>query len=55
MKKRSNEAHLSNTKAPSGDYYGVGVKQKVGRMREDSMSYSSATPKKLGKAPKSLA
>lgn len=27
------EAHVANTKYGSGDYYGTGIKQKVGRVR----------------------
>ncbi len=52
--KRTNEAHTANTKFGSGDYYGTGIKQKVGRMREDYMS-NPISPKKMGEPPKSLA
>jgi hypothetical protein len=54
-KTKSVESHCMHTKYGMGDYYGTGVKQKVGRMREDSMNYSSITSKQFGKAPKSLA
>lgn len=53
--KRTQEAHVSNTKAPMGDYYGSGIKQPVGRMRDDYMSGAPMSDKKMGKPPKSLA
>tara|TARA_R110000868_G_scaffold121883_4_gene323356 strand:- start:7093 stop:7269 length:177 start_codon:yes stop_codon:yes gene_type:complete len=47
-------AHTSKTKKPMGDYYGTGIKQKVGKSRSDSMA--NPVPKsKLGVAPKKLA
>ncbi len=52
--KHHKEAHTANTKYGSGDYYGTGIKQKVGRMCEDSINGTIST-KKLGKPPKSLA
>lgn len=48
-------AHTAPTKYGMGDNYGTGIKQKLGRMREDSMGMISLTPKKLKKPPKSLA
>ncbi len=48
-------AHTSPTKKGMGDYYGSGIKAKLGRMREDSMGMVAMTPKKLKKPPKSLA
>lgn len=48
-------AHTSNSKKGMGDYYGTGIKQNIGRMREDSMGIIAATPNKLKKPPKSLA
>ena len=53
--KRSPEAHVANTKYGMGDYYGTGVKQKVGRLRESYMAEGPMTNKKLGKPPKSYA
>ncbi len=38
-----------------GDYYGSGIKAKVGRMREDQLGFNSVPPKKLMKPPRSLA
>lgn len=48
------QAHTANTKFGSGDYYGTGIKQKVGRMREDYLN-PAISSKDLGKPPKSLA
>lgn len=38
-----------------GDYYGTGIKAKVGRMREDQLRFNSVPPKKLMTPPRSLA
>lgn len=54
MPKKPYEAHTSKTKKAMGDFYGSGVKQKVGISRSDSMM--NPTPKsKLKKPPKSMA
>lgn len=52
--KRTKEAHASPSKTGSGDYYGSGIKQKVGIMREDYLSYP-ISQKKMKNPPKSLA
>lgn len=49
------KAHTSDSKIGSGDYYGVGVKNPIGRVRENSMTYGSPSPAKMKKPPKSLA
>ncbi len=48
-------AHTSNSKIGMGDFYGTGIKQKVGSMTRDYMGINSMTSKKMGKPPKSLA
>lgn len=48
-------SHTANTQYGMGDNYGTGIKQKVGRMREDQLGFQSITPKKLKTPPKSLA
>ena len=48
-------AHTSNSKIGMGDFYGTGIKNKMGRMRYDSMSMAPKSNKKMGKPPKSLA
>ena len=39
----------------AGDYYGTGIKAKVGRMRDDSVGMNPVGQKALKKPPKSLA
>jgi len=56
MKKtKGKEWHASSSKMGSGDYYGTAIKQKQGRIRENSMGLASMNPKALKKPPKSLA
>ena len=47
-------AHTSKSKMGSGDYYGTGVKQKVGKQITSTLDYSSPTIKKT-KKPMNLA
>lgn len=55
-KRASNKfVHESNSKYGMGDYYGTGVRAKLGRMRDDSMGMHQITPKKLKTPPTSLA
>ncbi len=54
--KKLSEAHTSRTQTGSGDYYGTGIKQKVGRIRSSYMTdISILNPKKLKTPPKNLA
>lgn len=46
-------AHTSNSKIGMGDYYGTGVKQKMGRIRESQMDFGK--PTNLKRPPKSMA
>lgn len=46
--------HGSNSPYGSGDYYGTGIKQKVGRVRQDFLDNQPISSKKIGKSPKSL-
>lgn len=48
-------AHTSNSKYGMGDNYGSGIRQKAGRVREDTMGATPVSKKKLKKAPRSLA
>lgn len=52
--KRTKEAHASPSKVGSGDYYGSGIKQKVGIIRDDYLN-NPVPAKKMKKPPKSLA
>lgn len=47
-------AHTPNTQQGMGDYYGQGVRNPLGKMRE-GMGMRPVSQKKLGKPPKSLA
>lgn len=49
------EAHTAPTMVGVGDYYGTGVKNKLGRMRSNTVGYSPLTPKQQGMPPRSLA
>lgn len=58
MKNVSKKPKISHTPRSSkgmGDYYGTGIRAKIGKMRSDSMGMIEMTPKKLKKPPKSLA
>jgi hypothetical protein len=46
--------HTPKSQMGMGDHYGSGIRQKVGRMREDFMTTTPATPKRLNKPPKSV-
>jgi hypothetical protein len=47
-------AHTPKTKIGSGDYYGTGIKNKIGRII-DVTGYNDIPKSKLKKPPKSLA
>ena len=58
MKNDTKKPKISHTPRSSkglGDYYGTGIRAKIGKMREDSMGMHEITPAKLKKPPKSLA
>lgn len=48
------EAHSANMKKGMGDYYGTGVKAKIGRVRE-SFILNPVSKSKMKKPPRSLA
>jgi len=52
--KANKEAHVANTKYGMGDYYGSGIRNPIGKMRE-GMGTKEVTPKKLKTPPKALA
>lgn len=54
MKKANPKAHVANTKYGMGDYYGQGIKAKIGKMRSGT-GQATLSKGQLGKAPKSLA
>lgn len=52
--KSTKPAHTPRTKKGSGDFYGTGIKNKVGRII-DVTGYNDIPKSKLRKPPKSLA
>ncbi len=53
-KSKSNLAHTPKSSYGMGDYYGTGIKQPIGKVR-DVMGYKPGKSTKMGKPPKSLA
>lgn len=53
-KKAPKSAHTDNNKKGLGDYYGTGVRAKIGRVREDMISQNISS-RNLRKPPQSLA
>lgn len=45
--KNAHTARPNQSGKAMGDYYGTGIKAKVGKMREDSLGMNSVSPKKL--------
>lgn len=52
--KASKEWHTSPTQTGMGDYYGSGIKNKVGKIRFDSMSQSNGKVPKMKNPAKSM-
>ncbi len=52
--KAPKSAHTSDSKKGMGDYYGSGVKNPVGKVRDSTLMKTRGS-KNIGKAPKSLA
>jgi len=48
------QAHTPKSPKGMGDFYGTGIRQKLGIMR-DGMGMETLSPKKLKKPPKNLA
>lgn len=55
MSKTKKEWHAPDSSKGMGDYHGTAIKNKVGRIRDSQMNFSSPSPHKLKTAPKSLA
>jgi hypothetical protein len=54
-KMKANNAHTARTKYGMGDFYGSGIKNPIGRLREDTVNFAAVKPKYLKKPPKSFA
>lgn len=52
-KRGSGDWHVSHTSMGMGDYYGTGIRAKIGKMR-DGMGMETVTPKQLKTPPKSV-
>jgi NaMN:DMB phosphoribosyltransferase len=52
-KKSSGDWHVSHSSMGMGDYYGTGIKAKLGRVRE-GVGMQKATPKQLKTPPRSV-
>lgn len=48
-------SHTPRSAKGLGDYYGTGVRAKIGKIRQDYMGMQTMTPKKLKTPPKTLA
>lgn len=48
-------SHTQDTQYGMGDYYGMGIKQKIGKARRSYSDYGELTLKQLKTPPKSLA
>lgn len=54
QRKAPKKAHTANTKFGMGDYYGTGIKVKLGKVR-DGIGLGTLSQKKLSKPPRTLA
>ncbi len=54
MKNKNPNAHVADAKYGTGDFYGSGIKAKVGKIRDSYMNRPT-TSKELKKPPRSLA
>lgn len=48
-------AHTAGSQKGLGDYYGSGIRAKLGRVRGDTMGMEYLSPASLKKSPRSLA
>lgn len=55
MKKGQGDWHVAHTSMGMGDYYGTGIRAKLGRVREDTVGMVAPTPKQIKTPPKGLA
>lgn len=54
LKSLKKEGHSSQSQMGMGDYYGTGIRNPTAKIK-DMYGYTKIKPKKMGKAPKSLA
>ncbi len=53
--KASTTAHTAKTSKGMGDYYGTGIKQKIGKMRSPTVGMTPVSAKKVKTPPRTLA
>lgn len=54
IKTSRDQAHAPKSPKGLGDYYGTGIRAKLGRVRDDTMGMQAMSPKKLATPPKSV-
>ncbi len=54
IKSKTKFAHESSNKYGMGDNYGTGIKNKIGRSRDNNIGKTNLSKKKLGTPPKSV-
>lgn len=52
--KKPRFSHTANTKYGMGDYYGSGIRAKLGKVRDDTPGMKKLSKKQLGTPPKSV-
>ena len=52
--KKPRFSHTANTKYGMGDFYGTGIKAKLGTVRSDTVGMKKLSKKQLGTPPKSV-
>ena len=52
--KKNEFAHTANTKYGMGDNYGTGIRQKLGRVRDDTVGMAKLSKKQIGTPPRSV-
>jgi hypothetical protein len=52
--KKPRFSHEANTKYGMGDNYGTGIRQKLGKIRSDTVGMANLSKKQLGTPPKSV-
>ena len=52
--KKARFSHTANTKYGMGDNYGTGVRQKLGRVRDDTVGMAKLSKKQLKTPPRSV-
>ncbi len=54
IKSKTKFSHESSNKVGMGDNYGTGIKNKIGKVRDNTVGMTNLSKKKLGTPPKSV-